>query len=213
MIIEFSDVSMTFSNQKRVEPVLNSLSTKIKSNEFVIILGPSGSGKSTLLNLISGNLKPSKGIIKINEEKKHSIGYIYQDFYLFENLNILENIIFGLNDEKIDNSIEYVNELSKVFKIEDKLSFQPSQLSGGEKQRVCIVRSLISNPMILLGDEITGNLNSELALEIIEYLIKIKQINQGMIIILVTHNRNLVRKGMRVIELQNGNIINDYTKK
>ena len=182
-------------------------------------MGPSGSGKSTLLNLISLIDKPSSGSIKINNEyinfksndkndilRANKIGIIYQQDNLLPDFTAIENIYLASlaagNSKELSTS-KAKNLLKKVGLL-NRVDHYPSQLSGGEKQRVSIARALINNPQIILADEPTGSLDLETAKEIFEVLKK--QINTNRIIIFATHNRFFANKSDCLLELVNGNI-------
>ena len=195
-MIEIKDLEIEFNN----ELLIKYQNFVFKDGLKYIILGSSGSGKSTLLNLVSGILTPTKGeiiingddITKLSQHEKDiyrikNIGYIYQDFKLIEEMTVKDNIDI-LRLEKIDttNIDEYLNSVSILSKKNKKVKY----LSGGEKQRVSIVRALIKNPKIILADEPTGNLNYSIGEKVIEELINVAKDN---ILICVTHDERLVK--------------------
>jgi len=188
----------------------------------VYVIGTSGSGKSTLLHLLAGVDKATGGSIIINGKditkldqdalavfRRREVGIIYQFFNLVPVLTARENIELPimLDEKSIDKA--YFNEIVELLGIKDRLDFYPSKLSGGEQQRVAIARALIHRPSIILADEPTGNLNSKLAKEIMEFLVLAsKRYNQT--IIMITHDLNLAKYADRVIEIQDGYIVKDY---
>lgn len=195
---------------------VQNVSLTINNGEYVAIVGHSGSGKTTLLNLMGCLDRPSKGDVSITgnrtanrsekeltEIRKNSIGFIFQQFFLIPTLTVLQNVqlpaLFAKNpqDKKAADYLEMVG-LGK------RLKHLPSQLSGGEMQRVAIARSLINDPPILLADEPTGNLDSHNAETIMNLFEKLN--NQGKTIVVVTHNRDLVKRCSRAVHIEDGNI-------
>jgi ABC-type lipoprotein export system ATPase subunit len=222
-LIQLSKINKSFLSLKRIN-VLKKISYKFKSGKIYSLMGPSGSGKSTLLNLLSLIDRPSSGSIIIDNKKidpnnsqkndllrANKIGIIYQqdnllsDFTAIENLT-LASLASGKNKEDASNISEIM--LKKVG-LAKRLNHYPSQLSGGEKQRVSIARALINNPQIILADEPTGSLDIETAKGIFELLKN--QIKPNRIIIFATHNRFFANKSDCLLEIVDGNIktIND----
>ena len=222
-LIEFTKVNKSFDNLKKIK-VLNNISYKFKKGKIYSLMGPSGSGKSTFLNLISLIDRPNSG--KIYVEKKlvdfkdsskndilraKKIGIIYQQDNLLPDFTAIENIYMaslaaGNNKEQ---SISKAETLLKKVGLLNRSDHFPSQLSGGEKQRISIARALINNPQIILADEPTGSLDFETAKGIFDILKK--QINSNRIIIFATHNRFFANKSDCLLEIVDGNIktIND----
>tara|TARA_Y100000816_G_C26096058_1_gene580086 strand:- start:1099 stop:1776 length:678 start_codon:yes stop_codon:yes gene_type:complete len=217
-LIELSNISKTFEKKNKLR-VLKKISFRFKRGKIYSLMGPSGSGKSTLLNLISLIDKPSSGSIKINNEyinfksndkndilRANKIGIIYQQDNLLPDFTAIENIYLASlaagNSKELSTS-KAKNLLKKVGLL-NRVDHYPSQLSGGEKQRVSIARALINNPQIILADEPTGSLDLETAKGIFEVLKK--QINTNRIIIFATHNRFFANKSDCLLELVNGNI-------
>ena len=217
-LIQLSNINKSFLSLKRIN-VLKKISYKFKSGKIYYLMGPSGSGKSTLLNLLSLIDRPSSGSIIIDNKKidpnnskkndllrANKIGIIYQqdnllsDFTAIENLT-LASLASGKNKEVASNISKTM--LKKVG-LAKRLNHYPSQLSGGEKQRVSIARALINNPQIILADEPTGSLDIETAKGIIELLKK--QIKPDRIIIFATHNRFFANKSDCLLEIVDGNI-------
>ncbi|MHA2276763.1 MAG: ABC transporter ATP-binding protein [Candidatus Kariarchaeaceae archaeon] len=197
-------------------PALNNINLSIENGEWTSIIGPSGSGKTTLLNMISCLDKPTNGSIMINGIKvsdldrteltrfrRENIGLIFQQHYLIPYLTALENVMLAMYyNSAVDEEIA-IQTLKRVG-LGHRLHSIPSKLSGGEQQRVCIARSLINNPKILIADEPTGNLdqkNGNLVLNLIKDLHK-----EGNTIFLVTHNLEIAKKGNRILEIIDGEI-------
>ena len=221
-VINVKNVSKTYgSGDIKVEALKNS-SFSIERGEFVCIIGTSGSGKSTLMHMMAGVDTVTTGEIFINGKdvtkldqeglaifRRREVGIIYQFFNLVPVLTARENIELPLmlDEKKVDR--QYFNELVELLGIKDRLDFYPSKMSGGEQQRVAIARALIHKPSIILADEPTGNLNSKLAKEIMEFLVLAsKKYNQT--IVMITHDLNLARYADRVLEIQDGHIIKDF---
>ena len=217
-LIEISNLNKSFDNLKKIK-VLKKVSYKFKKGKIYSLMGPSGSGKSTLLNLLSLIDKPSSGNIKIENKlinindsinndilRANKIGIIYQQDNLLTDFTALENIyLASLASGKTKKlSISKAKELLKKVGLLSRSDNYPSQLSGGEKQRISIARALINDPQIILADEPTGSLDLETAKEIFDILKK--QINSNRLIIFATHNRFFANKSDCLLEIVNGNI-------
>ncbi len=217
-LIKLNKISKSFENNKKIK-VLKKISFNFKKGKIYSLIGPSGSGKSTLLNLISLIDKPSSGSLFVNNKlinfnninsndilRSNKIGIIYQQDNLLPDFTAIENIylasLAGGNNREI--SILKAKNLLKKVGLLNRSDHYPSQLSGGEKQRVSIARALINNPQIILADEPTGSLDLDTAKGIFEILKK--QINSDRIIIFATHNRFFANKADCLLELVNGNI-------
>ena len=222
-IIRLSNLNKFFGTSKKIK-VLKKISFKFKKGKIYSLIGPSGSGKSTLLNLLSLIDRPSSGsilienkLINFNDSNKNDIlrakkiGIIYQQDNLLPDFTALENIylacLSGGNNKKF--SMSKAKKLIKKIGLLNRSDHYPSELSGGEKQRISIARALINNPQIILADEPTGSLDLETAKEIFELLKK--QINSNRIIIFATHNRFFANKSDCLLEIVDGNIktVND----
>lgn len=217
-IIELSNVNKSFNNLKKIK-VLKQISYKFKGGKIYSLMGPSGSGKSTLLNLLSLIERPSSGFICIdtkninfNDSKENDlirakkIGIIYQQDNLLPDFTALENIyLAGLAAESNKElSINKAKHLLKKVGLINRSHHYPSQLSGGEKQRISIARALINDPQIILADEPTGSLDLKTAKGIFDLLKN--QINSKRLIIFATHNRFFANKSDCLLEIVNGNI-------
>jgi len=206
--------------------VLRGIDLTITSGEYVAIMGPSGSGKSTLLNMIGCLDRPTSGdyllggqSVSLLDDDQLSmirgtrIGFIFQSFNLIAQLNVVENIEIpmyyqGFSEEE---SAERARELATMVGLGDRLGHRPSELSGGQQQRVAIARSLANDPLIILADEPTGNLDSESGAEILGILHDLH--DQGKTLIAVTHDEGIASGAERVIHLLDGRIKNqEYNK-
>ena len=217
-LIKLSNISKSFDNYKKIK-VLKKISYNFKKGMIYSLMGPSGSGKSTLLNLISLIDRPTSGSINIENKqinfnnsndndilRANKIGIIYQQDNLLSDFTALENVYLASlaagNDKSL--SLNKARILLRKVGLINRSEHYPSQLSGGEKQRVSIARALINDPQIILADEPTGSLDIETAKGIFDILKK--QINSNRIIIFATHNRFFANKSDCLLEIINGNI-------
>jgi len=217
-LIEIKNLTKKYNQNKNIN-VLKNLNFKFKKGKIYSIIGPSGSGKSTLLNLLSLIDVPSSGKIKINEkiidfdDKKNSdlirakyIGIIYQDKNLLTDFTALENIYLARLNAKSNkkNAIFEAKRIISKVGLANRVDHFPSQLSGGESQRIAICRALINSPNIILADEPTGNLDYKNAKEIFKMFVSLK--NKDRTLIFATHNRYFANKADCKIELLDGKI-------
>ena len=217
-LIQLSNINKSFLSLKRIN-VLKKVSYKFKSGKIYSLMGPSGSGKSTLLNLLSLIDRPSSGSIIIDNKKidpnnsqkndllrANKIGIIYQQDNLLSDFTAIENLTLAslASGKNKEDALNISKIMLKKVGLAKRLNHYPSQLSGGEKQRVSIARALINNPQIILADEPTGSLDIETAKGIFELLKK--QIKRDRIIIFATHNRFFANKSDCLLEIVDGNI-------
>ncbi|MGN0243975.1 MAG: cell division ATP-binding protein FtsE [Lachnospiraceae bacterium] len=218
-MIDLENVSVTYPSGITA---LDDINIHIEQGEFVFIVGQSGSGKSTLIKLLLKEFNPDKGKIvvhgrdysKVKRRQVHKvrreIGVVFQNFRLLKDMTIYDNVAFamrviGTSASKIRRAVP--NALTRVG-LSDKHKFYPKELSGGEQQRAAVARALVNQPVILLADEPTGNLDPENATAIMELLEQINQ--QGTTVLVVTHNQEAVdAMKKRVIALKDGKIVSD----
>jgi putative ABC transport system ATP-binding protein len=199
--------------------VLRNIDVTIKSGEYVAIMGPSGSGKSTLLNMIGCLDHPTSGeywlggrdVAQLNDDdlsliRGARIGFVFQSFNLIQQLSVVENIEVpmyyqGLSEHE---SAERAKELAEMVGLGDRITHRPTELSGGEQQRVAIARALANEPLIILADEPTGNLDSESGSGILKILHDLHE--QGKTLIVVTHDESIAKDAQRTIRLFDGRI-------
>lgn len=204
---------------------LDQISLTVRKGEFVFLVGPSGAGKSTFLNLIIRQEVPTSGLIAVNQQNlaylkkkeiaylRRSIGVIFQDYKLLPQKTVYENVAFAL--EVIETKTRLIR--SRVYAVLElvgllnKANLLPSELSGGEQQRVCLARALVNRPLLLLADEPTGNLDPDTSWEIMDLLREVNK--RGTTIIMATHNREIVdHMRRRVIALDRGQLVRDTPK-
>lgn len=221
-MIQFENVSKVFSGQYAV---LKNISLIIGQGEFVSLVGASGAGKSTLLRLIYAEEMPTEGEVRFYNRAttavkqkllpyyRRNFGSVFQDFKLLPNKTVFENVAFTLEVDGRSNE-EIMKEVPKVLllvHLEEKMDLYPSQLSGGENQRVSLARALIHGPKVLIADEPTGNLDPASTEEILDLLLQINAL--GTTVLLATHDKeNVNRIRRRVISLDRGRVIRDEVK-
>lgn len=217
-MIEAKNIHKSYGDEKKPLLVLKGIDLKVEEGEFVVIAGPSGAGKSTLLHILGGLDLPSSGKVifkkedlyalsdeELSEKRNKNIGFVFQFYHLLSELTALENAILPglIKKERYDKVRDVAMELLIQSGLGDRVGHYPCQLSGGEKQRVAVVRSLINNPGLLLCDEPTGNLDSQSGEGIISLIRKINAQNK-MTVVLVTHNMELAKQADRVYHLKDG---------
>ena len=218
-MIRLKDVEMEYPNGTRA---IRGISAAIEDGEFVFLVGPSGSGKSTIIKMLTGEEVPTAGRIMINgfsvsniaerqvPMMRRTLGVIFQDFRLIEKKTVYENLEFvmravGMPKKEIKQRITYGLQL---VGLDMKAENFPSELSGGEQQRVAVARALAHSPKLVIADEPTGNIDPELSLEMMELLERVSEM--GITVLVVTHEHELVRRfNRRTITLKQGRIISD----
>lgn len=218
-MIEMEDVYKKYPNGV---VAANGISVHIKQGEFVYVVGPSGAGKSTFIKMMYREEKPSKGTIMINgvnlaklkESKvplfRRNLGVVFQDFKLLPTLTVYENVAFALEviEESPKNIKKRVMETLDLVNLKHKARMLPTELSGGEQQRVSIARSIVNSPKVMIADEPTGNLDPETSWDIMRIFEEIN--TRGTTIVMATHNKEIVNTiRHRVIAIENGQIIRD----
>lgn len=224
VILRTEKLCKTFSNDGSQQHVIKNLDLEIQKNDFTVIMGSSGSGKSTLLYALSGMDQPTLGKIFFGEEdittysndqlavfRRNHCGFVFQSIYLLENMNVLDNIMTGALVAR-KNSPELVAKakqlLGSVGIDENLWKKYPNQLSGGECQRVGIVRAIINEPQILFADEPTGSLNSASGQDVLDIFTGLHK--NGQSIVMVTHDLKTALRGNRVIYLKDGKIEGEH---
>ena len=215
-IVEFKNVSRVYVSGDHKQKALDSVDMTLEEGKFVVILGPSGAGKSTLLNMLGGLDSPTEGKIYVDgkdisklsndelaEYRAEKVGFVFQFYNLVPTLTVYENV--SLVKEIAPNALSAKKMLEEVG-LSDHLNNFPSELSGGEQQRVSIARALTKNPKILLCDEPTGALDSATGVVVLKVLFKMAR-EYGKTIVIVTHNQNIARMADVVIFVKNGKIV------
>ncbi|MDD5794459.1 MAG: ABC transporter ATP-binding protein [Clostridiales bacterium] len=222
-MIKINNLSKEFKGKSFTQKVLKNINLEIKDGEFVTIMGPSGGGKSTLLNIIGMLEEPTNGEVFIDEKKvnyksqnvldnlrRENIGLIFQNPNLISSLNPLENLLIAMqNNDSAKDKINKAKELLKSVGLNGKEKSKITNLSGGEKQRVSIVRALVNNPKILLCDEPTGALHSKNGQNVIDILLKFKKATNATLIV-VTHDETIGSLGEKRLYLQDGGLHESY---
>lgn len=201
------------AGESRTE-VIKSIDIKISDRDFVAILGASGSGKSTLLNVLSGLERPDSGSIlygdtdittltdtELTKFRKDNVGFIFQQYYLLPNLTVEKNVRMGAD---LANNKNY-GEIIKAVGLEDKAKKYPSELSGGEQQRVAVARALAKKPKVLFLDEPTGALDEATGRQVLDYISRLHG-ESGFTIVMVTHNQNIAEMANTIIKMNSGRI-------
>jgi len=220
-IIELKNIEKTYNPGKHNElKVLKNVDLKIQKGEMIALLGPSGSGKSTLMHIIGCLDKPTSGKVYIDGKDVHKlsddelalirskkIGFIFQQFNLIGVFTALENVMMpmrlaGFNKKEAE---ERAKKLLKMVKLGERFDHFPRQLSGGELQRVAIARALVNEPLIILADEPTGNLDTKTGEEIIDLMNKLN--DKGYTFLIVTHDRLIAKSAKRIIKIKDGKIL------
>ncbi len=225
-ILEIKDITKTYESGTKKLTVLNSVSFSIEEGITCAIVGPSGSGKTTLLGLCAGLDAPTSGSVvlhghhlenhnedRLAEIRNRHIGFVFQSFQLIPTLTAVENVMVPveLRGGSYNQVFEKANALLKEVGLADRMDHYPTQLSGGEQQRVGIARAFISEPQILFADEPTGNLDTETGTQIEDILFDINK-KQKTTLVIVTHDLELAAKCDRTIRLKGGQIIEDSYK-
>jgi len=220
-LLELLDIEQNYLQGELPVDVLKNLNFAIDKPKSIGIIGPSGSGKTSLLNIIGLIEKPKSGNYFFNnlncldfsntektEFRKKNIGYIFQNNQLLEDFNVQENVALPLilNGESYKNSCKKALNFLKLFGLENRMSFKPGLLSGGEQQRVAVARAMIKSPSILLADEPTGSLDDNNAELIFNYIIDLSKKNNTLAII-ATHNINFVNKLDVCFKIEKGKLI------
>ncbi|MBQ8382105.1 MAG: ABC transporter ATP-binding protein [Clostridia bacterium] len=218
-MIEITKITKTYSNGTTKNEVLKGIDLQIADGDFTVILGASGSGKTTFLNCLSGLERVDDGSIKYDDVditelsdtaltkfRKDNIGFIFQQYYLLPNMTVEKNVRMGAD---LAGNQEY-RAIIKAVGLEEKAKKYPSELSGGEQQRVSVARALAKKPKVLFLDEPTGALDEETGRQVLDYICKLHK-ERGFTIVMVTHNQNIAEMANTVVKMNSGRIAVIYT--
>jgi putative ABC transport system ATP-binding protein len=220
-IVALNDISKHYSEAGRPRTVLDTVNMTVNAGEFVVVLGKSGSGKSTLLNLISGIDQPNHGTITVNGApitrlsdrertlfRREHVGFVFQFFNLIPTLTVLENVLLPLELNGRDDASARQTAISLLNNVSlaDRTESFPDRLSGGEQQRVAIARALAHNPLLLLADEPTGNLDYDTGDQVLDLLLRLTR-TAGKTLIVATHSHDIVPRADRVFNIRDGQLV------
>ena len=218
-MIQLNNVHRHYVMASETIRALDGITLTIKEGERIILLGPSGSGKTTLLNCISGLDVPTAGEylfdripVTGNSEdlttfRRKNVGYVFQFFNLLQDLTVLENVLL-IQELSGQRNAERAKEVLRLVGLESEIDRFPSEISGGQQQRVAIARSIAKNPKLLLGDELTGNLDTETSAKVMDVLTEACK-SEGITTVMVTHDESLAKYATRVVRLDSGKIKSD----
>ena len=218
-ILSVINLKKYYNKGENTVKALDGIDLDICKGEFLAVVGTSGSGKSTLLHMLGGLDNPTSGEIIIDGRnisglsrdeltvyRRRKIGFVFQNYNLLPLMNVYENIVLPIKLDGIKPDDDYVEEILKLLKLEDKKYFMPNQLSGGQQQRVALARALAIKPAIILADEPTGNLDSRTSQDVLG-LIKISSQNLAQTIVMITHNEEIAQMADRIIRIEDGKIV------
>lgn len=217
-MLEVKDITKFYGSGESRFEVLKGISLKIEDEDFAVILGASGSGKSTLLNIVSGLERPDGGNIaygesditalsdrELTEFRRKNVGFIFQQYYLLPHMNVDQNVKMGAD---LASNKDY-RDIIEAVGLKEKAKKYPSELSGGEQQRVSVARALAKKPKILFLDEPTGALDEETGRQVLDYICRLQK-EYGFTIVMVTHNLNIAEMANTVIRMNSGKISDVY---
>jgi putative ABC transport system ATP-binding protein len=221
-MIQLENVEKVYRTDKIETLALSNLNLSVRQGEFIAVMGPSGSGKSTLLNLIGLLDEPTKGRLRLNgaevvsyrdkqlaRMRNEHLGFIFQSFHLIQDLNVVDNVEIPLLYRRLSNAERRRLALAALDRVDliSRMHHFPSQLSGGQQQRVAIARAIVGKPRILLADEPTGNLDSQMGDEIMSILFDLNR-NEKTTVVMVTHDPRLGERTERIVRLFDGRQVN-----
>ena len=218
-ILSVRNLKKYYNTGENTVKALDGIDLDICKGEFLAIVGTSGSGKSTLLHMLGGLDNPTSGEVIIDGRnisglsrdeltvyRRRKIGFVFQNYNLLPLMNVYENIVLPIKLDGIKPDNDYIEEVLKLLKLEDKKYFMPNQLSGGQQQRVALARALAIKPAIILADEPTGNLDSRTSQDVLG-LIKISSQNLAQTIVMITHNEEIAQMADSIIRIEDGKIV------
>ena len=218
-ILSVRNLKKYYNTGENTVKALDGIDLDICKGEFLAVVGTSGSGKSTLLHMLGGLDNPTSGEVIIDGRnisglsrdeltvyRRRKIGFVFQNYNLLPLMNVYENIVLPIKLDGIKPDDDYIEEILKLLKLEDKKYFMPNQLSGGQQQRVALARALAIKPAIILADEPTGNLDSRTSQDVLG-LIKISSQNLAKTIVMITHNEEIAQMADRIIRIEDGKIV------
>lgn len=218
-IVRTQSLKKYYKVGNQIVKALDGVDFEVREQEFVAIIGKSGSGKSTLLHMIGGLDTPTDGTVivdgmnleKMNHEqlalfRRRKVGFIFQQYNLIPDLNIYDNIIFPLELDGVQIDTNFIEELLETLNIADKKEMLPSMLSGGEQQRVAIIRALATKPAIILADEPTGNLDTLASHDVIG-LLKVLARQYQQTLIVITHDPDIAQMAERIVRIEDGRVL------
>lgn len=219
IIVEMTKLTKTFGKGSSTIKALDGVDLKIKTGDFIAIIGPSGSGKSTLMNMIGCLDKPTSGSIRImgkdlnvlNDKqttklRNKTIGFVFQSFFLLPKTTALDNVATPLyyRGTPAKEARKKAMEILGKLDLSDRYSHLPTELSGGQQQRVAIARALVTEPNLILADEPTGALDSKNGQQVLDLLTKLN--NEGKTIVLITHDKEIANRAKKIIRIKDGKI-------
>ena len=219
-MIRLENISKTYQTDKVETLALKDINLHVKKGEFVSIMGPSGCGKSTLLNLIGLLDTPGTGTISVDGARvtsykdrdvarlrNQTFGFIFQSFHLINDLQVTDNVELPLLYRKVSagERRKRAREALERVGLGARMDHYPNQLSGGQQQRVAIARAMVGRPQVLLADEPTGNLDSQMGAEVMDQLVKLNQ--EGTTVVMVTHDEREARRGNHIIRVFDGQLV------
>lgn len=218
-ILSVRNLKKYYNTGENTVKALDGIDLDICKGEFLAVVGTSGSGKSTLLHMLGGLDNPTSGEVIIDGKnisglsrdeltvyRRRKIGFVFQNYNLLPLMNVYENIVLPIKLDGIKPDNDYIEEILKLLKLEDKKYFMPNQLSGGQQQRVALARALAIKPAIILAGEPTGNLDSRTSQDVLG-LIKISSQNLAQTIVMITHNEEIAQMADRIIRIEDGKIV------
>jgi putative ABC transport system ATP-binding protein len=220
-IIQIQDVHKSFVMGKEAVPALRGVTLNVRRGEILCLMGPSGSGKTTMLNILGGLDSPSRGhvivdgqnIIPLSEEKLAALrlrkmGFVFQNFNLLSSFTAVENVQVPMVLIGKRNNKKRAQEVLRLVGLGDRMNHYPSELSGGQQQRVAIARALANDPPLLIGDEMTGDLDTQTSYEIMGLLVQLNK-DRGTTIVFVTHDPRMSAFAGRVIQMRDGKLADE----